>query len=397
MPHRSRHRRAIPVLALLALTVLATSCAVPRVVREPADISYPGLSAQLRPEGGAVPHGTDGTLHIIVTHGMGHEPGDAAAFEAFELACRQGFARELGEEPVAVADDKHLLLDDPRAVAALRNRQSRRRVEGDLDAHLARLREEHALSSWTRRYRFASGRYHDVAFHWIEYSWYLTWIKAAMAEHDETLWKQSAYLLNRQIKQRVMNDGFPDAVIYLHPQHRQVLQDHFQRSFARIGRSMQAGDQVALVSSSLGSKVLLDSVRAEAGKRTESLSLAARTTHFFMFANQIPLLELGIQDTALQSLIDIRARNQFTMERRGIPSELTVIAFGDPSDLLTYHLLPERYRRRGSLTLHVANVEVRNPGLALWPVYRDPISAHTRYSANRHVMQRIVHGHGPGR
>lgn len=384
----------LPLSASILALALLSSCAIPRVVQDPSDVRYLGLADQI---GDRRVEAQD-TLHVIITHGMGHDPDDTSTFTDFEEKTLAMIEDAMGVErqPMPATEEMDLR-SSPEAIGKLRETRLGKADPEGLNEYIRQGEFAPKLLYATRGYRWKGApQYRNIRYHWISYSWYLAWLKTRLQTEDEPFLENSSYLLNRLLKRSVMNKGFPDAVNYLSDEHRRVVRTHFIDCFNRIAdpKFMGRDDEVVLVSSSLGSKVLLDSLlKAKEVRENRPIQIAERTSHFFMFANQIPLLDQGenVVDEGFRFLIETRGQSSLA-KREGQP-ELAIIAFGDPSDLLTYYLNADRYRKEfPEFDLQVGNVEVRNPGVAIWPLFREPKSAHSGHRGNRSVMKRIVFG-----
>ncbi len=110
-------------------------------------------------------------------------------------------------------------------------------------------------------------------------------------------------------------------------------------------------------------------------------------TNFYMLANQLPLLNFaGLPNVPLDEFVTS------AMEKRK-PGEgaaaLTVVAFVDPNDLLSFRLVPKTDRGR------VINFVVSNADTYLG--YAElPTAAHCNYIKNGYVMHAIVFGYAGG-
>ncbi|MGJ7914549.1 hypothetical protein ACI48D_03600 [Massilia sp. LXY-6] len=211
--------------------------------------------------------------------------------------------------------------------------------------------------------------------------------------------------LNGYVKDKLLNDCLSDAVIY-EGASRQTIRDAMVESVSRILESNPNGDRtLAVVAESLGSKILFDALSAmleSRQPRTQALGqqAARRLGLLFMAGNQLPILGLGEQDIeqrpdsrsamaadALQRFLELR--------RRQVPpgvealSRLAVVAFTDPSDLLTYRLLPARY---AAPDVAVADVLVSNDRTWLGLI-ENPVLAHLDYLANPNVARMIACGY----
>jgi hypothetical protein len=171
-----------------------------------------------------------------------------------------------------------------------------------------------------------------------------------------------------------------------------------------------------LISSSLGSKILLDSVmelscEEETSKRAVSAA-ASRLTQFFMMANQIPILTHAYSPTEcpagnlkppvqttqgagspfaqIARLADIRAQARAAQDgtRQSADSPLKVIAFSDPNDLLSFTL---RGSHAPPASLNIVDVMVSNANTYFGLLER-PDTAHLGYNASPEVQQIIVFG-----
>jgi hypothetical protein len=187
---------------------------------------------------------------------------------------------------------------------------------------------------------------------------------------------------------------------------------------------------IAVISRSLGSALVFDTLyelgdeaRAKsASRRVTALNVAAATTHVFMLANQMPLLELAQvgapsgagwldeypcpADTRLVAksptarggiagFLKLRAeaeRIQKIQNKITLPPPF-IVAFSDPNDLLTY-FITKRFREHCA-GAQFANVAVTNADTLWFFVAADPVSAHTGYSTNGEVIRMIVEGANP--
>ena len=89
---------------------------------------------------------------------------------------------------------------------------------------------------------------------------------------------------------------------------------------------------------------------------------------------------------SLQRLL--QKRRAPVADRRRTAAPLTLVAFSDPGDLLTWTLPPERYRDGGT---GVFNVLVSN-ARTYFGLLEDPVRAHTEYLSNPDVGSLIACG-----
>jgi hypothetical protein len=125
--------------------------------------------------------------------------------------------------------------------------------------------------------------------------------------------------------------------------------------------------------------------RAQENSNSVSVAMASLTS-FYMLANQIPLLGFA-KERSLEEFVSGATAMRKPDEAA---AALTVVAFLDPNDLLSFRLVP------GSNRAHVVDFVVSNADTYLG--YAElPTSAHCNYIRNGYVMHAIVAGYGGGR
>jgi hypothetical protein len=111
-----------------------------------------------------------------------------------------------------------------------------------------------------------------------------------------------------------------------------------------------------------------------------------------MLANQIPLVGLA-NATPPGDLQRNRSLEDFiasaTEMRLATAKPLTIVAFGDPNDLLSFRLIPKSDRAR------IVNFVVSNSDTYVGYAER-PDEAHCNYVRNAYVMHAIVFGYSGG-
>lgn len=183
--------------------------------------------------------------------------------------------------------------------------------------------------------------------------------------------------------------------------------------------------EVAIISSSMGSSLVFDTVSrvSEAGTQKEKAAVNAflqRAKRVFMFANQIPLLDLReLGDVSGPNWLDSypcpenppsssvpatgsRGLRNFLILQKNVATTdealpaslaLNVVAFSDPNDLLTYGL-SERFKSKCT-PARFANVTVTNASTGWLFVAANPVDAHTGYDVNPVVLDLLVNGGMP--
>jgi hypothetical protein len=201
---------------------------------------------------------------------------------------------------------------------------------------------------------------------------------------------------NGLMKDQLLNDCLSDAMIYegvSQAAMQQAMVDTITQVLEKSEADQAAGPLI-VVAESLGSKMLFDALSAmlepDAPPRVRELGqrAARRLALVFMAGNQLPILSLAKQqipaaqaaravgEDALQRFLDLRA--QQTGQRAESFAALSIVAFTDPNDLLSYRLLAARYRKSD---VAVADVLVSN-ARTWFDLLEDPFTAHLDYLTN---------------
>ncbi|MBV9289187.1 MAG: hypothetical protein JO288_15460 [Hyphomicrobiales bacterium] len=252
--------------------------------------------------------------------------------------------------------------------------------------------------------------------------------------HDDDQIRRS--LLNGRIKTQLMNDGLSDAVLFLggyQPVMRQgviagicaFLEGDFKNG--RCDASWRSRAPVAFISESLGSYMLFDAIRHMEGTPQSNATsaavsnLLAQVRVVYMFANQIPLLELAEPNrppagagaplaarafpakTTFGAFLDLlrqarapklraAARPSPAAQPAAPPPPVEFVAFTDPNDILSYQVRPSDFPSSGDQTF-TAPANVLSPNEVAWfDLVADPVSAHNGYSDNSQVIELVVCG-----
>ena len=212
-------------------------------------------------------------------------------------------------------------------------------------------------------------------------------------------------LLNARLKDTLIDDCLPDALIY-QGVARDAIQLRMRDAILRVLADGEAADDVPLVviAHSMGSKIMFDTLlrmtlEAPASRAaTTARRTMERMRILVMAANQIPLLSLADQslDGAASAAptapapdsLQLLLRQRGSGDRRRVPAPLTLVAFSDPSDVLSYTLPPERY---ASESVKVVNILVSNAPTWLGLLER-PDRAHLDYLKNPDVGRLVACG-----
>jgi len=223
-------------------------------------------------------------------------------------------------------------------------------------------------------------------------------------------------LVNRKLKNGILDWGFSDAVLALGPLRTYLLDGIRQlilKSVAispdgiRGGGATPANDQeYVIVSHSLGSYLIfaaLDIGPATLKTATVQNSgdafkdVLRRTSLVYFFANQLRLLELasldGSSDKNLVTHLEDwgRLRCEYLNPSSGSTQPCArpkIIALNDPSDLLTW-TVPEQIA-----SVEVQNVVVKNTRHWFWLI-ASPTKAHDNYAKNKNAVGQMLKLHKP--
>lgn len=213
-------------------------------------------------------------------------------------------------------------------------------------------------------------------------------------DHSAQLPVQRARL-NARAKDLLMDDCIPDALIY-QGVSRDAIQQRMAQAILRATEGAPADAPLLVLSASLGSKILFDTLLRMDAAAQRTID---RLAYLVMAANQIPLLALADQPAvapgaasalpapagdSLQAVL--RKRRAAATPRAA--RKLTLVAFSDPNDLLTYTLQRERYAPLG---VEVVNVLVSNAPTWFGLLER-PDHAHGNYLLNPDVARMAACG-----
>ena len=223
-------------------------------------------------------------------------------------------------------------------------------------------------------------------------------------------------LVNRKLKNGILDWGFSDAVLALGPLRTYLLDGIRQlilKSVAispdgiRGGRATPANDQeYVIVSHSLGSYLIFAALDIGPGTlKTATVQnsgdafkeVLKRTSLVYFFANQLRLLELasldGSSDKNLVTHLEDwgKLRCEYLNPSAGATQECArpkIVALNDPSDLLTW-TVPEQIA-----SVEVQNVVVKNTRHWFWLI-ASPTKAHDNYAKNKSAVGKMLKLHNP--
>jgi hypothetical protein len=234
--------------------------------------------------------------------------------------------------------------------------------------------------------------------------------------------------LNRELKRGLVNDCLTDVVVYGGPNGNDIRQamneavcDALGGLFDGKNCNVLAGNwpaALALVTESLGSKLLFDAVlhiwnAAENSSDETAIdrlanSLAA-TRMMYMLSNQVPLLDVAgsvaidktLEAASVPPRMQTSAGDVFSLLARArslaplVSAPMTVVAFSDPNDLLSYRIVPA-HLAEDLKEFRVINVLVSNDATYFGYLER-PDTAHCGYPWNPHVFGMLARGYRAGK
>ena len=222
--------------------------------------------------------------------------------------------------------------------------------------------------------------------------------------------------INARLKDYLIDDCVPDALIY-QGVSRDTMQQRMREAVLQI---LDNGDNAAtvplvVVAESMGSKYLFDTLLRMTQETPDSRAATVarqavdRLQYLVMAGNQIPMLALADQQIAgaaavraanpadsLQQLLQMRrlrtasstGATGATPRASVAAAPLVLVAFTDPSDVLSYTLQTARYAQEGAT---VYNVLVSNAPIWFGALER-PDTAHLNYLENADVARLIACG-----
>jgi hypothetical protein len=207
--------------------------------------------------------------------------------------------------------------------------------------------------------------------------------------------------LNARFKDGLIDDCLPDALIY-QGVARDAIQQRMREAVLQVLSTARADVPLVVISHSMGSKILFDTLlrmtEEPAGSTAARVAQQAvdRMRFLVMAANQIPLLSLadqplaeaGVAAAAPPDSLQLLLRKRQAGQHRALDRHLTLVAFTDPNDLLSYTLEEEKYAQDG---ITVYNILVSNAPTLLGLLER-PDTAHLEYLSNPDVGRLIACG-----
>jgi hypothetical protein len=232
--------------------------------------------------------------------------------------------------------------------------------------------------------------------------------KKTLYENDLPLSREGA-IGNATLKKGLITWGLADAATFLDFYKRAVITDELAQVLRTIYLEVNPPDKPAngtlcFITQSLGSKVLFDTlakiydlnIPREPGLSPPTpFDILGNTQTIYMMANQLPLLELGTevdQSYEWEELFRGNKGNKIGNTGFSVPDALTLVAYSDPNDLLTYPIVPTIRQFVGERTKLTAIDVMVNNSVSIFGLFGDPLRAHTGHFDNRMLMNYLVEG-----
>jgi hypothetical protein len=363
--------------------------------------AFAGILPLLERQDGFPPLGQAGPerpiLKVIMVHGVGtHVPGYSARLSA-------NLARSLGLDVIAPEAKEFPIEAVP--------------FPGENLGELAVTRHTN------------EARDREMLFYELTWSPISQPAKDAYAFDDTAVYAQKRASLNNAFKQFV-NDVAADPLVYTGtgreriqasvgqalcwaistdwqglPDQQQVCTPDDPGFAARLDR-----DGFVFITHSLGSRITTDALQrlarviedeAARHRRLEPLAQAfrERDVEIFMLANQLPLLQSGLEPATVRDAVPAYCRPDGAHYADRLFQETELIAFSDPNDLLSYPI-PDRFVRdyvdsrlcpqQVNVTINVAPVS----DLIGLGEFANPLAAHVDYENDERVIALITRGIG---
>ena len=359
--------------------------------------SSDGLESLLREQENERRKGdSERNLKLLMVHGIGkHIPGYSGRFT-------EHLMREFGLE-VRERNDKEIVLRDPRV----------------MEGPLGKLR----ISRYTNRERTRELLFYELT--WSE----ITEAEKTIIEFDNaTEYTFRRASLNALLK-RFLNSHIPDSLMFLGEPQVPILSSVRQSlcwmtngdwsDYADFAdepcnllkserlKNLQEDDFV-VVTHSLGSRIAVDTLQyfAKLSTTTNAPQLAGikevlqgMDFRIYMLANQLPLLEMGQKRAEVRNQIGSYCRPGGEHFDQRFFRRLSIYAFSDPNDILSYPIPPkfaaEYIDSRLCPSPTNITINIAKPvSLFGFGEFADPGEAHGGYDRDERVISLIAHGIG---
>jgi len=276
---------------------------------------------------------------------------------------------------------------------------------------------------------------HELLFYELTWSTITDNEKALLSFDNSGKYSSRRTAINDRLKMFV-NNTLPDPLIYLGDRHEDILLA-FTQSFCWMVSSEKwddlpvntnqacdlaelhskivsmKNDHYAFISHSLGSRIAIDSLQRMARLFGDSQSEPMKTwgladkfvqafkekhIPIFMLANQLPMFQITREIPEVTGQYDAYCRADGEHYNLRTLSNIGIIAFNDPNDILSYTITEEFMNRyldsRPCIDTTNININVADVTGVFGLDYANPLDAHGGYETDERVIAMIAHGIG---
>mgnify|MGYP006288917909 CR=1 FL=1 len=163
---------------------------------------------------------------------------------------------------------------------------------------------------------------------------------------------------------------------------------------------------IVFIAHSLGSRIIMDALEEVVDALSNDQTVAdypavvaglqEKEISVFMLSNQLAFLQIGLPSPGVSGRIDSYCRADGENYAQRAFKKLSVVAFNDPNDLLSYSITPDFVDRYmdSRLCPEVTNIHIHvaNRISAFGIEVVNPISAHVNYDSDERVIELITRG-----
>jgi hypothetical protein len=162
----------------------------------------------------------------------------------------------------------------------------------------------------------------------------------------------------------------------------------------------QTGEEVVSVSHSLGSYLMFSALDLQDDPKSAAAhtewekkfeTLLGETSHAYLMANQVRLLELANLDDTKNGNLITHLKNWNEARQNAHQRLPQIVAWSDPDDLLTWRVpdLGQDVQGTNGESVTVRNRAAQNAWRWFW-LLESPEGAHTKYDQNKRVLRAMV-------
>lgn len=209
--------------------------------------------------------------------------------------------------------------------------------------------------------------------------------------YNDNIYNNRMVKLNRDAKEEYLNSKISDVILY----QNSTIGAELRHIIGEATRQTQKNSDIYFLTYSLGSKIVFDLLfekMSSEAERAQYVDFTSRVKSFFMLANQIPLLDIGPDNTFWPTLKMLNSTREITTQKHW------VVAFSDVNDILSYGLnTNSQDNNQVGLEETFINVLVTNEDCAYtFGTYGNcvnPEKAHLGYGGNLQVLDIITNGY----